>query len=157
MVETLSHSDMVSGYSGLNTAVPPSTSSTTLLASSVVPLLPSAQWVQRTADTPRSAQYLATAANSASVSVVKLFTPTITGTPNFCTLRIWRPRFAKPASTAATFSLPKSSLATPPCIFSARTVATITAASGAKPALRHLMSKNFSAPRSAPKPASVTT
>ena len=26
-----------------------------------------------------------------------------------------------------------------------------------RPALRHLMSKNFSAPRSAPKPASVTT
>ena len=36
-------------------------------------------------------------------------------------------------------------------------VATITAASGLKPALRHLMLKNFSAPRSAPKPASVTT
>jgi hypothetical protein len=26
-----------------------------------------------------------------------------------------------------------------------------------RPALRHLMSKNFSAPRSAPNPASVTT
>jgi hypothetical protein len=45
----------------------------------------------------------------------------------------------------------------PPFIFIARTVATITAASGFRPALRHLMSKNFSAPRSAPKPASVTT
>ena len=33
---------------------------------------------------------------------------------------------------------------------------TITAADGLRPALRHLMSKNFSAPRSAPKPASVT-
>ena len=39
----------------------------------------------------------------------------------------------------------------------ARTVATTTAASGFSPALRHLMSKNFSAPRSAPNPASVTT
>jgi hypothetical protein len=58
---------------------------------------------------------------------------------------------------AATFSLPISSMATPPCILSARMVATITAADGASPALRHLMSKNFSAPRSAPKPASVTT
>ncbi len=38
-----------------------------------------------------------------------------------------------------------------------QTVATITAAEGDRPALRHLMSKNFSAPRSAPKPASVTT
>ena len=48
-------------------------------------------------------------------------------------------------------------LATPPFIFIARTVATITAAAGLSPALRHLMSKNFSAPRSAPNPASVTT
>jgi hypothetical protein len=59
--------------------------------------------------------------------------------------------------TASTFSSPSSSLPTPPFIFSARTVATITTASGDRPALRHLMSKNFSAPRSAPKPASVTT
>jgi formate--tetrahydrofolate ligase len=36
-------------------------------------------------------------------------------------------------------------------------VATITAADGFSPAERHLMLKNFSAPRSAPKPASVTT
>ena len=36
-------------------------------------------------------------------------------------------------------------------------VATTTAAEGRSPDLRHLMSMNFSAPRSAPKPASVTT
>ncbi len=36
-------------------------------------------------------------------------------------------------------------------------VATTTATAGRSPAVRHLMSKNFSAPRSAPKPASVTT
>ena len=40
--------------------------------------------------------------------------------------------------------------------FSARTVPTTTTASGVRPAIRHLMSRNFSAPRSAPKPASVT-
>ena len=62
----------------------------------------------------------------------------------------------QPLSRASTFSFFRSSLATPPCIFSARTVATITTASGLRPALRHLMLKNFSAPRSAPKPASVT-
>ena len=45
---------------------------------------------------------------------------------------------------------------TPPWSFSARTVATITTALGWMPALRHLMFMNFSAPRSAPKPASVT-
>lgn len=32
-----------------------------------------------------------------------------------------------------------------------------TTASGLSPAIRHLISKNFSAPRSAPKPASVIT
>ena len=36
------------------------------------------------------------------------------------------------------------------------TVATTTTASGVRPAMRHLISRNFSAPRSAPKPASVT-
>ena len=35
--------------------------------------------------------------------------------------------------------------------------ATTTQAEGVRPAARHLMSQNFSAPRSAPKPASVTT
>ena len=45
----------------------------------------------------------------------------------------------------------------PLCILSARTVATSTAASGRSPEARHLMLKNFSAPMSAPKPASVTT
>ena len=62
----------------------------------------------------------------------------------------------QPLSRASTFAGFRSSLATPPCSFSARTVATITTASGLMPALRHLMLKNFSAPRSAPKPASVT-
>ena len=41
--------------------------------------------------------------------------------------------------------------------FNALTVATTTAAFGLSPALRHLMFKNFSAPKSAPNPASVIT
>ena len=45
----------------------------------------------------------------------------------------------------------------PPCIFKALVVATKTTASGFKPDFLHLISKNFSAPRSAPNPASVTT
>ena len=49
-----------------------------------------------------------------------------------------------------------ASFFTPPCIFSARIVATTTTADGRRPAVRHFMSRNFSAPRSAPKPASVT-
>lgn len=44
----------------------------------------------------------------------------------------------------------------PPCIFSARMVATRTTTSGCKPEARHLMLKNFSMPISAPNPASVT-
>ena len=58
---------------------------------------------------------------------------------------------------ADTFSFFKSSLATPPCIFRALIVATITTQSGFRLDFLHLMSKNFSAPKSAPNPASVTT
>ena len=45
----------------------------------------------------------------------------------------------------------------PECALSARTVATMTAASGRRPELRHFMSTIFSKPRSLPKPLSVTT
>ena len=44
-----------------------------------------------------------------------------------------------------------------PCVSYAFFGATKTAAEGFSPPARHLMLKNFSAPRSAPKPASVTT
>ena len=63
----------------------------------------------------------------------------------------------KPRRRASTSSFCRSGTATPPWNFSARTVATTTTASGRSPDLRHLMSMNFSAPRSDPKPASVTT
>ena len=65
-------------------------------------------------------------------------------------------RFGTPLSSAGMFSSVSSVFARPPCIFSARTVATITTASGVRFAMRHFMSRNFSAPKSAPKPASVT-
>ena len=90
---------------------------------------------------------------------------TTTGTPYLRTISMCAARFSPPARTASGFSsssagssgLPATILPTPPCIFSARTVATTTAQSGARPEARHLMSKNFCAPMSAPKPASVTT
>ena len=44
----------------------------------------------------------------------------------------------------------------PPCIFSARTVQTITEAWGMSPLNRHFRFQNFSKPMSAPKPLSVT-
>ena len=80
----------------------------------------------------------------------------MTGTPKPWMFSIWRLRLAQPSRTAARFSAPSASRATPPCILSARTVATSTTASGSNPALRHLMSMNFSPPRSEPNPASVT-
>ena len=73
------------------------------------------------------------------------------------TFSTWRSRLASPFSTASTFSWVSSLRSTPPWYLRARMVATITAPEGFSPALRHLMSTNFSAPRSAPKPASVTT
>ncbi len=116
-----------------------------------MPLPPSPQWVHLKASTPWLLQYSRTASISASVSEMKWLIATAIGTPNFFTFSMWRPRLARPFFSASTFSFLRSSFATPPCIFSARTVATMTVAAGVSPALRHLMSKNFSAPRSAPK------
>ena len=65
-------------------------------------------------------------------------------------------RLSSPRSTAAGSGAASCSLATPPWRLRARTVATITTAAGLSPADRHLMSKNFSPPRSKAKPASVT-
>ena len=90
---------------------------------------------------------------------------TTAGIPNIVTFSICFARFAQPIRTASGLSsrsagssgFPATILPTPPFIFSARTVATTTAASGVRPDARHLISKNFSAPMSAPKPASVQT
>ena len=104
------------------------------------------------------AQKSATMACSSSVSVGKALTATTTGRPKPSFMfSMWRPRLASPARTASGLGLFRSALATPPWLLRARTVATSTQAEGAMPAARHLMSRNFSAPRSAPKPASVTT
>jgi hypothetical protein len=62
------------------------------------------------------------------VSEWKWLIATTTGTPKLFTLAMCRPRFGQPFLTASTFSVPRSALATPPFIFIARTVATITAA-----------------------------
>ena len=66
-------------------------------------------------------------------------------------------KFTIPLLKASIFSSDNSFFATPPLYFNARTVATSTTASGVKPDFLHLISKNFSAPKSAPNPASVTT
>ena len=102
-------------------------------------------------------QKLMIAACSFSVSVTKSLIAITTGTPNFCIFSTCFARFLQPLVTASTFSALRSSFLMPPCIFNALVVATNTTASGFKPDFLHLISKNFSAPRSAPKPASVTT
>ena len=63
----------------------------------------------------------------------------------------------KPRVIASASGLLTSASGLPPCIFSARMVVTSTVQAGAKPPYRQLMSKNFSAPSSNAKPASVTT
>ena len=137
--------------------MPESASSATRVANASDPADPFAQCFARIASAPCSVQNACTAAISASVSLMKWLMATTTGTPNDFRFSICRPRLGQPAITASTFSSLSASLVTPPFIFMARTVATKTTAAGAIPALRHLMLKNFSAPRSAPNPASVTT
>ena len=78
-----------------------------------------------------------------------------TGTPYLRMFSKWACKLGSPARTAPGFSRARSPFFTPPLYLRARTVATTTMALGARPAARHLMSKNFSAPRSEPKPASV--
>ena len=95
---------------------------------------------------------------SASVSNGNLLIATTQGIPNrFCIFSTCFNKFGSPFSNATKSSFPNSVLASPPCIFNALTVATTTTALGFKPANLHFISKNFSAPKSAPKPASVTT
>ena len=67
------------------------------------------------------------------------------------------PRLSHPFSTADKFSSPNFSLVIPPFILRALTVATKTTADGFKFAFLHFIFRNFSAPKSAPNPASVTT
>mmetsp|Transcript_13111 Transcript_13111/g.52286 ORF Transcript_13111/g.52286 Transcript_13111/m.52286 type:complete len:272 (+) Transcript_13111:631-1446(+) len=85
--------------------------------------------------------------------------------PNLRRFAMCRARLQQPAFSSSRFSstysfgsgAPAVTGGPPPCIFSARTVATRTATLGWRPEARHLMSTNFSAPMSAPNPASVTT
>mmetsp|Transcript_7833 Transcript_7833/g.25103 ORF Transcript_7833/g.25103 Transcript_7833/m.25103 type:complete len:341 (-) Transcript_7833:461-1483(-) len=90
---------------------------------------------------------------------------TTTWTPNLRRFSTCLTRLHTPRETSSVFSLVYASSSwapgltggPPPCILSARMVATITAALGTRPDSRHFMLKNFSAPMSAPKPASVMT
>ena len=77
--------------------------------------------------------------------------------PNCLTLSRCFSRFSIPRASASELSLPESAAGTRPWNLRARSVATRTTAWGQMDAARHLMSRNFSAPRSKPNPASVNT
>ena len=128
----------------------------TILANSNPPSPPLAHTSERATLTPSSLHLASTKSSSAFVSVGNALIATTHGSLyTFLMLETCFNRFGIPFSRASRFSLLRSALATPPLYFRARTVATITTALGFKPAIRHLISRNFSAPRSAPKPASV--
>ena len=141
MVRILSHSGISSGYRQRKPSPARGASSiaTTCSASASVPAEPSAQCEQTIASMPNSSrQKSRTRACSAAVSLANSLIATTAGTPNLPTLVMWRPRLASPLRTAARFSLPRSSRPTPPCILSARMVATITASSGRQTCLATL-------------------
>ena len=130
---------------------------TTSFARASPPFEPSAQTVDKRTFTPSSSHLRVMKSISLSVSVGKRFIATTQGSLNtFLMFETWRKRLGIPFSRASIFSVARSCFCIPPCILRARTVATTTTASGTRFAFLHLMSKNFSAPRSAPKPASVT-
>ena len=101
------------------------------------------------------------------MSVENLFIETITGNPVIemfltCLLKL----LAAPFLVASTFSDSNSSFGgllpppvekPPPCNFILLTVTFITTQSGVLPEAKDLICRAFSAPISAPKPASVTT
>ena len=128
-----------------------------LFAKSSPPSPPLATTSLSELSTPISSQYLLTISNSVGVSVGKRLMATTTGSPYFWTFSACVFKFSQPVFKASRFSIFKSSFSTPPWYFKALIVATKTAALGFNPAWRHLMLTNFSAPKSAAKPASVTT
>ena len=66
-------------------------------------------------------------------------------------------KFGIPDFNAFKSSTPKFFGSALPCNFNALTVATKTTHEGLIPDFLHLIFRNFSAPKSAPNPASVTT
>src|SRR5881275_255105 len=144
MVSIFSRMGRRSSYSGLNFADRASSSLSTASATATPPSPPFSHTSHSSTSTPSAAHSDRTASSSSSVSPRNRLSATTAGTPYFFTLRMWRRRLAEPRCTAAGSAAPSRSFGTPPCILSARTVATMTAASGCSPAIRHLMSKNSS-------------
>ena len=129
---------------------------TTFSAKSLAPSPPFAQASTKLIFIPCSFNLFCTNSISFSVSVKNLLIATITFKPNlFFILSMCLKRLCIPFSSVSIFSSCTSSFKLPPWYFKALIVATQTTALGFKPSCLHLISKNFSAPKSAPKPASV--
>ena len=110
-----------------------------------------------TASTPKARLSSTTICNSSSVSVANRLTATIGRRPKAPMLSTCLARFSIPCLMVVGSGRVTSATGVPPCILSALTVATNTTAAGHTPAVRHLTLRNFSPPRSKPKPASVIT
>src|SRR5258708_5515642 len=164
MVSIFSRSVAASGYRSWK-VLGSSAAAATISANSMAHLPPSTKVLQPADRTPRCSASSRMARCSDGWSPGKALMATTGVTPWIWMFSTCLRRFAAPASTSSGSSvsssggsgLPATTLYFPECTFSARTVATITAASGARPDVRHLMLKNRSAPMSAPNPASVTT
>ena len=102
----------------------------TCCAISMPPAPPFSQHSFSVTSTPWRSHNANSASISAAVSVANLLMLTNTGSPKALILAICFSRLTKPSCTAVTFSVVRSDLDTPPCIFRARIVATITTASG---------------------------
>ena len=131
--------------------------SLTILANSNPPSPPLAQTSLKATLTPNLSQKFFIYSISSSESVKNLFIATTTGILYFCIFSICFSKLTIPLASASTFGVFKSSFLTPPWCFKALIVATTTTQFGVNPPYLHLISKNFSAPKSAPKPPSVTT
>ena len=147
----------LSSYKNLSLELFFSIVSITVSANFEAPLPPSFQCSANTAFTPFFLQTSITLEISSSVSVGNLFSATTVGIPNFERFSKCLRRLGRPSSTAFKFSSPKFLESAFPCNFKALTVATTTAHDGDRPVFLHLILINFSAPKSAPNPASVTT
>ena len=129
----------------------------TILANSNPPSPPLAQTSLNVTSTFKFLQKSFIKLISSSESVTNLFIATTTGILNFCMFSICFSKFTIPFANALTFGTFNSSFLIPPWCFKALIVATITTQSGFKFPYLHFISKNFSAPKSAPNPPSVIT
>mmetsp|Transcript_12313 Transcript_12313/g.34733 ORF Transcript_12313/g.34733 Transcript_12313/m.34733 type:complete len:207 (+) Transcript_12313:308-928(+) len=157
-----------SGVYGRPAALCEAHASFTAVASSAPPLPPSECTRLTTAEVAPALRASSSSASTSSWwSVGNLLRETTTGTPNRAMLVTWRARLvAAPCRAAASLlcatssgfgRLPAAAPKAPPWSFMARTVTVMTTQSGVIPEEAALMWKNFSAPMSEPKPASVTT